>query len=216
MNQSSLSSVKLPPLKEYITDTLRGEIFSGNLLDGQELTQEDIAGQLGVSRIPVREAFAQLVAEGLLIRLPNRHIQVVGLTSERLWQNFHVMAAIESEIALQLITKGNTGRVAEAYQRCKTCHAEKEWSLLRQADYQFHLSLGEALENHTLQHLQTTQHRVLFTGCFDRIVPDWDKVMELDEEIWRTIRAKEESRVRNRIYEYYTTLAQRTVKELKL
>ena len=211
-----MNSVSLPPLKDYIIETLRSEIFAGRLIGGQELTQEDIAKQLGVSHMPVREAFLQLVSEGLLVRLPNRHVQVIGMSAGRLWQNFHVMAAIESEIALQLLTKGDIARVGNAFHLCRQYYDEQEWSLLRQADYSFHLTLSAALGNHTLQHLQTVQHKVLFSGCFDQVVPDWTQVIGLDEDIWRCVRTRDESSIRSRIYEYYTTLAQRTVKALQL
>ena len=94
-----MESVKLPPLKDQVAGALRQEIFARHLEDGQELAQEEIARTLGVSRIPVREAFLMLESEGLLERLPNRHVRVVGLTAERLRQNFAVLAALEGELA---------------------------------------------------------------------------------------------------------------------
>ena len=75
------------PLKDQIAAVLRQEIAAGSLADGEELTQESVAAALAVSRIPVREAFLQLETEGLLRRLPNRHVQVVGLIPGRRRQN---------------------------------------------------------------------------------------------------------------------------------
>lgn len=211
-----MNPVSIPPLKDYIIEVLRGEIFAGRLQDGEELSQEEIASQLNVSRIPVREAFLQLVTEGLLVRLPNRHVQVVGMTASRLWQNFHVLASIESEIALQLLSNGNTSSLGDAFALCQKYYGLQEWSLLRRSDREFHLSISIALGNHTLRQLHEVQHRVLFSGSLDQVVPDWEKVIRLDEEIWRAVRTKNESSLRRCIYEYYTVLAQDTVKELKL
>ena len=47
-------------------DRLRREIFHGDLLPGARLAEAAEAKRLGVSRVPVREAFATLEREGLL------------------------------------------------------------------------------------------------------------------------------------------------------
>lgn len=49
---------------ELIADHLRRQIITGELAAGQRLTQEDIAAQLGTSRVPVREALVILEQEG--------------------------------------------------------------------------------------------------------------------------------------------------------
>lgn len=83
-----MKSVSLVSLKDQAAAALRREIYAGELPDGAELRQEDIAAQLGISRLPVREAMQQLQNEGLLERLPNRHVRVVGVTAARLRQSF--------------------------------------------------------------------------------------------------------------------------------
>ena len=65
-----MKSVSLVSLKDQAAAALRREIYAGELPDGAELRQEDIAAQLGISRLPVREAMQQLQNEGLLERLP--------------------------------------------------------------------------------------------------------------------------------------------------
>lgn len=209
-----MNPVSLLPLKDHIIEILRREIFSGQMENGLELTQESIADQLKVSRIPVREAFLQLEAEGLLERLPNRHVRVVGVTTTRLWQNFHVLAAIEGEIALQLLNAGTLSGIGDAFARCKDAYDRQEWSLLRSEDRAFHLSLSAALDNHTLRQLHEIQHRVLFMGTMENLRPDWNKVIRLNESIWRAVRTRDESSLRRAIYEYYTVLAQDAVEEL--
>jgi DNA-binding GntR family transcriptional regulator len=47
-----------------VADHLRRQIIDGELGPGQRLTQEDIAAQLGTSRVPVREALVILEQEG--------------------------------------------------------------------------------------------------------------------------------------------------------
>ncbi len=57
-----------PPVtaEEAVTDSLRRAIREGVLAPGQRLTQSDIAAQLGVSRIPLRDALRRLEVESLV------------------------------------------------------------------------------------------------------------------------------------------------------
>ncbi len=61
------------PLHRQIYDLVRQEILTGRLAAGTRLPSEGaLATQLGVSLAPVRQAFADLAAEGLLDRLRGR------------------------------------------------------------------------------------------------------------------------------------------------
>lgn len=81
-----MEKLELIRTKQYIADLLQAEILSGQLADGQILVQSEIAQQMNVSRIPVREAFQQLEQSGFLVRISGRHVCVCGLTSRRLRQ----------------------------------------------------------------------------------------------------------------------------------
>jgi DNA-binding GntR family transcriptional regulator len=60
-------------LHRQIYDLVRQEILTGRLAPGTRLPSEEVlATQLGVSLAPVRQAFADLAAEGLLDRLRGR------------------------------------------------------------------------------------------------------------------------------------------------
>jgi DNA-binding GntR family transcriptional regulator len=56
----------------YIYDQLRKQILTLKLRPGEQLDEVSLAAQFGVSRSPVRDALARLIAEGLVIILPNR------------------------------------------------------------------------------------------------------------------------------------------------
>ncbi len=74
----------------------------------EELTQENIAEQLGLSRMPVREALQSLEQEGFLVRLPNRHMQVSTLAVEDVSHIFRVIAVMAAELfALVPANQGN-------------------------------------------------------------------------------------------------------------
>ena len=173
---------------------LREEIFARHLEDGQELAQEEIARTLGVSRIPVREAFLMLESEGLLERLPNRHVRVVGLTAERLRQNFAVLAALEGALAA----------LALPVLQGKTLPPPQE-------DRAFHHQFGQVLGNHMLCQLYTTQRQILFEGVTP---PRDDARTPLNSLIAQTIRSGTDPRPV--IRHYYEILAEKAIKELGL
>jgi DNA-binding GntR family transcriptional regulator len=92
---------------------LRAMIFSGELLAGQPLRQEEIARRLGVSRLPVREALARLATEGLVELKPRRGFFVTSLNAEEIEDIFDMRALLEQR-AGQLATENRTLADADA------------------------------------------------------------------------------------------------------
>ena len=85
-------------VKQQITEQIIYEICAGNFQEGQEIRQEQIARELGVSRIPVREAFILLETMGYIRKLPNRRIEVIGFSEDRVRMEFALQSKIEYEI----------------------------------------------------------------------------------------------------------------------
>jgi DNA-binding GntR family transcriptional regulator len=70
-------------------------IRMGLMRPGDRLVPEDIASRIGMSRMPVREAFRRLASEGLLLIRPNRGVTVRGLTQEEMEEVFEMRAVLE-------------------------------------------------------------------------------------------------------------------------
>lgn len=66
-------------MREQIADRIRTDVLSGRLEIGENLREEKLAKQYGVSRAPVRDALLQLTQEGLLEAKPNCGVRV-GMT----------------------------------------------------------------------------------------------------------------------------------------
>ena len=67
-------------MPDVIANALRDAIFAGIFESSEPLRQEEIAAQFGVSRIPVREAFQKLAAEGLVVYSRNKGVRVAPLS----------------------------------------------------------------------------------------------------------------------------------------
>jgi DNA-binding GntR family transcriptional regulator len=87
--------VAVPSVAERVADELRLQLAEGALLPGARLTESTIAEDLGVSRNTVREAFAELASERLVIRHPNRGVFVASLSAGDIHDVYTVRRAIE-------------------------------------------------------------------------------------------------------------------------
>jgi DNA-binding GntR family transcriptional regulator len=82
---ASLATADLAgPASQRVADHLRAEILRGHIAPGQRVRQEELAQQLGASRLPVREALRMLEAEGLIEHEPNKGARVPRLDMHEL------------------------------------------------------------------------------------------------------------------------------------
>lgn len=80
---------------ELVVDELRDRILSGAIPPGSALRQELFAEELGVSRLPVREAIRQLSAEGLIDMIPHRGAYVSMLSRTEVQEFFDIRLRLE-------------------------------------------------------------------------------------------------------------------------
>lgn len=71
-------------LTELVFEGLKDEIVTGQLEMGEMLSETRIANRLDVSRTPVREAFARLELEGLVVSRPQRGTFVLTMGNREL------------------------------------------------------------------------------------------------------------------------------------
>lgn len=80
-----------------IVEVLKDEILSGNIQCGTEMTQNELASSLGVSRMPVREALILLEYQGLVERFPNNHVRVTEFGEDYFGEVFRFCAELEEK-----------------------------------------------------------------------------------------------------------------------
>jgi DNA-binding GntR family transcriptional regulator len=81
--------------KELVTATLRNAILNGEFTPGMRLVIDDLARQLGVSTIPVREALQQLSADGYAIIEPYIGARVAPIEADSVIEVFSLLEAME-------------------------------------------------------------------------------------------------------------------------
>lgn len=96
MNSNAIQHNKLPDL---VLDKLMDWIMDGKLHMGEKLNTEEIANQLGVSRMPIREALNNLEKKGLAESIPYIGTRLVKLTQDDVKQIYIARKALEPIVA---------------------------------------------------------------------------------------------------------------------
>jgi DNA-binding GntR family transcriptional regulator len=82
-------------LWQRVHEHLREEIISGRLAPGTVLHEVALAGSLGVSRGPIRDALGRLAVEGLVTTTPRRGAVVRALSNDEFIEAYQVREALE-------------------------------------------------------------------------------------------------------------------------
>ena len=118
LNREVLQHNKLPDL---VLDKLMEWIMSGKLSMGDKLNTEELASQLGVSRMPIREALSNLEKKGLAESIPYAGTRLITLTKEDVRQIYIARTALEpvaARYACEKITEEeiqNLEKIQEEY-----------------------------------------------------------------------------------------------------
>lgn len=91
-------------LRDEVADQLRRWILDGTLAPGARLAEGALSNRLGVSRLPVREAFRRLEAEGLVQTIPRRGVRVAQYDPEEQSTILEIRLSLEL-IAIRKLTE---------------------------------------------------------------------------------------------------------------
>ncbi|MBT0667157.1 GntR family transcriptional regulator [Novosphingobium profundi] len=82
-------------VSERVADVLAGRILSGALPPGMRIKQDELAAELNISRIPVRDALRILEARGLVSMRANTGARVISLDEADLAAAFDICERLE-------------------------------------------------------------------------------------------------------------------------
>ena len=96
-----------PPLKVVVAQHIRDRIFTGVLRPGARIDQDAVAEEVGVSKLPVREALILLESEGVVRSKPRRGAYVAAITPDDIrdhYQLFGLASGIAARRAADHLT----------------------------------------------------------------------------------------------------------------
>ncbi|HET7602630.1 MAG TPA: GntR family transcriptional regulator [Gemmatimonadales bacterium] len=148
---------------DLAAEALRDLILRGDLAEGAPVRQDAVALELGVSRIPVREALRRLEAEGLVEFSPHCGAVVSSLSLEEIAELFDLRAMIESSLmrrAVPRMTRADLRHASDVLARYDEAFRERrvrEWAEL---NWEFHSTLlAPAGRDRTLALVQNLHHQ---------------------------------------------------------
>lgn len=132
-----------------VFDHLHSEIVSLRILPGTKMSEVEVAGQFGISRQPVRDAFIRLANLGLLLIRPQKATVVRKFSMSEIARARFVRLAVESEILRQACAIQDTpslARIARNLDQQKQAIARGNTQRFHDLDYEFHRLLCVAAQ----------------------------------------------------------------------
>ena len=191
-----------PTLRAHVVQMLSAGILSGKYRPGDRLNESQIARELNISRIPVREALSQLQEQGLVQNRERRGMFVTNISSEEVLQISSLRLILETE-ALRLARANVTPEILAELEGLVEQMENWDGTLLdaRALDLQFHRALWRASGNpylertlngliiplfahKTLEHIthdvrrwRMSHHRVLLDAVAGRTTDDLQAIL---------------------------------------
>ncbi|MCA1189678.1 MULTISPECIES: GntR family transcriptional regulator [unclassified Saccharopolyspora] len=135
-----------PTTQAFVLDALRRAITTGSLAPGRPIRQDSIAHELGVSRVPLREALKTLEAEGQVVYRPHRGYAVAELSLDDLLEVYRLRALLESEaagVAAGRFAEADLQRIEEAARDVERAAEAGDLVGMITANRRFHFALLE-------------------------------------------------------------------------
>lgn len=150
-----------------VYQALRGAILRCELHPGQRLIIDEIAGQLGVSHIPVREALQLLQSEGLVDNVPHAGATVAPISRDAIVEVFTLMEGLEfvaMRIAAERLTPADLAALAALVHEMDDALAAGDGARWPELNSEFHRAIARGTGMTLLQEMT------------DRALDRWDRV----------------------------------------
>ncbi|MFF0492530.1 GntR family transcriptional regulator [Nocardia sp. NPDC004068] len=146
-NRTARHVVLPDSLKQIALTEIRRRIFARELAPGARIDQEPLADEIGMSKIPVREALSALAAEGLVEMVPRRGAFVVPLSKADIEDHYWMLAHLSgraAERAAENLSEESLAELERLIEQMETATDEQERA---RANFTFHSLINHAAES---------------------------------------------------------------------
>jgi DNA-binding GntR family transcriptional regulator len=171
-------------MQEIVYETIREAILTGRYAPGQRLVADDVAKELGVSRMPVREALHRLEAIGLVRIAPHRGAVVSELSAKEIVDIYHIRAVLEglaARLAAAHLTPADFQRMQALLDEMAIAATQRDVSSVLRANRDFHeviwTAAGSPRLHELLENLYDASQRfrnisILLPGRLEQIIDE--------------------------------------------
>ena len=110
-----LAPVQPRTMVEQAAEAVVAAAARGAFLPGDRLVEAEIARDLGISRVPVREALRLLESQGIVVSTPYKGMRLMQVTNQGVAEMMRVRLALESLAVKEILAAGGVeARIAAA------------------------------------------------------------------------------------------------------
>ncbi|HEV8132709.1 MAG TPA: GntR family transcriptional regulator [Acidobacteriota bacterium] len=150
--------MKYSTISDIVLERIREDILSGRLKPGEKINQNRLTKELGVSIIPLREAFKRLQAEGYINIIPHRGAYVGELSHDEIEDIYLVRAELEelaAALAAENLTEDDIKTLRALFRSMKKATKEHRRQELLALNRKFHFTIYRACRRkHLLEILE--------------------------------------------------------------
>lgn len=165
-SQQRMTALRPITLVDQVVDAFIKAAAEGRILPGDRVVEADIANELNVSRVPVREALRLLESQGIVINKPYRGMRLMDVDGKRLHQILIVRTSLEQLAAREVRAAYRRDRhvvleMEAALAEMKRAAEQQDAFALARTDTAFHRALCRAAANDVLLQIWETLARKL-------------------------------------------------------
>ena len=178
------------PLAKMAYQALRDSIRTGHLKSGETYTEAALAKELQISRTPVREAFLELSAQGLVTFVPRRGILINHYTRGEVEEIFELRKAIELA-TVEKVAKASPPcdlhKIEKALNDQRKTFKKKDFLAFMEADRAFHTTFSELTNNQRFVTIVENIRDMIYVmgtqalakeGRGEKVIAEHDRVLE--------------------------------------
>jgi DNA-binding GntR family transcriptional regulator len=161
IREFGVRKIKKGTLKDQISVQIKELILFNQLRPGQLIVIDKIAGELGVSHTPVREALAKLELEGLVILNSYQNPRVAEITPEDVREIYEMRMMIECWAVEKAATKMSDDQIQRIQSELKIARRDaemKNYAAHLRVDLMLHESIMRSTENSLFWYLAQRVH----------------------------------------------------------
>ena len=147
-----MEQLSMMPARVRIASEMRKAIYAGEYKSGDELSLTEVAEKLGISRTPVREAFQELEAEGLITLRMNRGAVVNTIDRKFIRDTFEMRRLLEAEAVIRAAKNGmETESLLQRLYHLRDHIAEVSRKDYEKLNQDIHSAIWDAADNQRLR-----------------------------------------------------------------
>jgi DNA-binding GntR family transcriptional regulator len=200
--------IKHRTLDGYVVEELRSRIVRGDLAAGTRIDQQALSEELGISRMPVREALRRLAAEGFVELISHRGALVTKLSDAEIIEVYEMRAVLQglaARLAVPHYTDEHLQPLGDLLDKMERTKDLGRWAELNRAfhdaielpsEAQRLISLIERLTQQCAPYVQigiryleaqkstAQEHREIYDACLARDADALEQAVRRHLSVW--------------------------------